>query len=181
MDKVAQPHIYVYLSIYPTLRPLTGTSPKGVATAELSSGLPVQALSQHISNLSPPLSNTLRLYPLYWWSSPYSPSLNCALIYHFCKVTFIHSYYIYSASPIQPLHSPFPLLCFASLIQPLNSPFPLLFHSYQTSHMCPHYFLHPILTHHWHPTCNSFLQLIFVIAVVHSMSMSLRHMTGSGL
>ncbi len=50
-------------------------------------------LSQHIPDLSHPLSlsNTL---PLHWCSPPYFPSLNCVLIYPFCKVTFIHSHHM---------------------------------------------------------------------------------------
>ncbi len=62
--------IFIYLSIPPTPRPLPGTSPMRVATAELSPGLPVQALSLstfHTSttrSLSPVLFHSV--YPLLW-------------------------------------------------------------------------------------------------------------------
>ncbi len=132
-------------------RSLTGTSYKGVA--ELSPGFPVQALSPSTFQASPTRSLFLILfhsiYLLHWWSPPYSPSLNSAFIYPFCKATFIHSHHMSIPSQV----------CFTSPIQPLHSPFLLLFHSYQTSHTCPHYSLYPILTHNRHPACNSFLLL----------------------
>lgn len=39
-------------------------------------------------------------------------------------------------------------------------------------HICFHYFLHPILKHHMHLLCNSFPLHIFLISVLHSISMS---------
>ncbi len=116
--------ISICLSISLTPCPLTGTYLKGVATAELSPGLPVQALSQRIPDLFHPFSLSPVLfhsiYPLHWWFPPYSPSLNPALIlYLFCRYTHSFSSHVHTTS-----------VCFASPIQPLRSPFPVLFCSY---------------------------------------------------
>ncbi len=96
------------VSISPMPRALPGTSPMGMAMAELSPGLPVQALSLstfHTSSthsLSPVLFHPIN--PLHWWSPPYSPSLNCALIYPLSKVTFIRSHYMSVPSQCALLH-----------------------------------------------------------------------------
>ncbi len=63
----------IYLFISPTPRPLTGTSPKVVATAELSPGLPVQALSLSALHTSPTRSLSPTLFHSITGGLPLTP------------------------------------------------------------------------------------------------------------
>ncbi len=90
----------VYLSIYiSNASSPPGNLPQGSDHGRVVSSSPSSGtLSQCIPylptcSLSPILFHPI--YPLHWWSPPYSPSLNCALIYFFVKShSFIHSHHM---------------------------------------------------------------------------------------
>ncbi len=87
-------------SISPTPHPLMGTSPKGVAMAELSPGLPVLALTLSAFQTSPArflslqFSYTLLIHFTGGLPLTPLPSIVLSSTYPLCKVTFIHSHHM---------------------------------------------------------------------------------------
>ncbi len=101
----------IYLSISPTPHPLPGTSPMGVATAELSPGLPVQALSScPLQPISPhsPLTHILfhPIFQSYKRPSPPIHTLNTTQIHFLNKFLISHPFNIYLSIYISDASSP---------------------------------------------------------------------------